>query len=234
MDPGLASFRDRYDAGRQLAVRLERYAGSGDCVVLGVAGGGTVVAAEVAAGLGAPLDVVVTVELAAPGESRQPIGALTEAAGPYLNPTGLTLAGVSWEHLVAEVERAWAEVISRRLRVRGERPRALPEDATVVLVDDGACTGVTAIAAARAVRRHRPAHLVLALPVVPRDTVQALRAVADELVVLVRPDRTLPVACAYADFPALTDDEVRGILAQHLRHRGARPWGSRRCPARSP
>jgi putative phosphoribosyl transferase len=230
MEPGQALFADRRDAGRQIAAQLERYGGRADVVVLGIAGGGAPVAVEVATRLGVPLGMVVAATLTAPGPERPPIGALAEDADPYLTPAGLTLAGVSWEHLVGEVERARAEAAARRLAVRNGKSLALPEGATVVLVDDGALTGATAIATVRAVRMHRPARVVLALPVAPRDRVEGLRAAADELIVLARPDRALPVGRAYADFPVVTDGEVREMLAARAPHVTAHKRNARRSP----
>jgi putative phosphoribosyl transferase len=60
-------FRDRSDAGRQLAAQLARYAGRPDVVVLALPRGGVPVGYEVARELGAPLDVFLVRKLGVPG-----------------------------------------------------------------------------------------------------------------------------------------------------------------------
>lgn len=205
-------FRDRADAGRRLVERLEAMALQSP-VVLALPRGGVPVAAEVAAALGAPLEVFVARKVGAPGHEELGIGAIAEGLDePVVNDTAHRL-GVSRTELLALAERARQE-LQRRVRLyRGERP--LPEltGRDVLLVDDGLATGVTAEAALRALRHRQPGRLILAVPVCARETADRLAVVADDVVCVQAPPRFHAVGQWYERFDQTTDDEVLDLLA---------------------
>ncbi len=207
-------FRDRRAAGRRLAALLQPYRARPPTVVLGLPRGGVVTAAEVAAALALPLDVVIVRKLGAPWNPELAIGALAEGAETYLDEESVTLTGASPEYVAAETERKRAEIAARQARFRGGRPLALPPGSTVILVDDGVATGSTVIAAIHAVRRQHPARLVLAIPVAPPDTAALLRGMVDDLVVLATPALFGAVGAFYDDFEQVSDDEVASLLAR--------------------
>lgn len=208
-------FADRGDAGRRLAARLTHLAGR-DAVVLGLPRGGVPVAAEVAAALGAPLDVLVVRKLGLPWQPELAMGAVAGVGGTVeevRNEHVLRQVGVADEVFARVRDREVTELARRELAYRGERPATEVRDRTVVLVDDGLATGASMRAAVAAVRRQRPASVVVAVPVGSPDTCAALRAEVDEVVCVSEPRRFTAVGQAYADFRPTSDDEVRSALS---------------------
>jgi putative phosphoribosyl transferase len=196
-----------------LAKRLKSYAGQ-DVVVLAIPRGGLPVARQVADALGAPLDVVVVRKLGAPGQPELGIGAVVDGDHPraIFNPQLLETLGVSDEYIDAEVARQLKEVKRREAAYRQGRAKVPIEGKTVIIVDDGIATGSSVRAALRGIRRARPGKLILAVPVAPPETVEALRTEADEIVCLETPEVFFAVGQFYEDFHQVSDDEVRTIL----------------------
>ena len=205
-------FRDRTDAGRMLAAALHCYRQRPGAVVVALLRGGVVPAGEIAGALGLPLDVFISRKLGAPGNPEYAIGAIAEGGTPYFNQKALGLTRASREYVAREVEHQRAEIARRQRRFRAGRPLALPEGATVILVDDGVATGATAIAAINALRRRGVARIVLAIPVAAPTTVTVLRPLVDDLLVLATPDCFQSVGAFYEDFPQVSDDDVVAAL----------------------
>jgi len=206
-------YANRETAGRMLAERLGSYAGS-NVVVLGVPRGGLPVAREVADALGAPLDVVVVRKLGAPGQPELGIGAVVDGDHPraIFNQDIIEHLGVSDEYIEAEIARQLKEVNRRETEYRGGRAKTPLADKTVIVVDDGIATGSSVRAALRGVRRQKPQRLILAVPVAPAETIEALRSEADEIVCLETPADFFAVGQFYRDFHQVSDDEVKSIL----------------------
>jgi putative phosphoribosyl transferase len=206
-------FTDRRQAGRRLAARLGHLRGE-DVVVLGLPRGGVPVAAEVAARLEAPLDVVVVRKLGVPYQPELGMGAIGEGGVRVLNEDVIRLAGTSPEalHRVEREERA--ELERRVRRYRGERAPVDLTGRTAVVVDDGIATGSTAQAACRIVRAQGAARIVLAVPVAPHGIGSAFRGVADEVVVVDTPPWFAAIGQFYEDFTQTSDAEVLDCLDQ--------------------
>lgn len=207
------AFPSREAAGRMLARRLMSYAGA-NVVVLGIPRGGLPVAKEVADALGAPLDVIVVRKLGAPGQAELGIGAVVDGDHPraIFNQEILEYLGVPDEYIDAEVGRQLKEAKRREAAYRGGRAKIPLAGKTVIVVDDGIATGSSVRAALRGVRREKPKQLVLAVPVAPVESVEALRGEADEIVCLETPGNFFAVGQFYRDFHQVTDDEVKEIL----------------------
>jgi putative phosphoribosyl transferase len=206
-------FRDRQDAGRVLAPRLDP-GRLEHPVVLALPRGGVPVAAEVAAHLDAPLDVFVARKIGAPGHEELGIGAIAEGSDEVVLSDLAHELHLTRGVLDLMVRREAAELRRRVQRYRGSRPPLPVTGNDVVLVDDGLATGVTAEAALRSLRRWAPRRLVLAVPICARDTEHRLGDVADAVVCAISSDRMAAVGGWYDDFSPTSDEEVLDILAR--------------------
>ena len=207
-------FANRQEAGAFLAHHLGGYAGK-DPLILGIARGGMVVAAEIACRLGGELDVVVARKLGAPGHSELAIGAVTADGGRYLNQDLIVRLGVSSSYLHAETEAQMKAALSRERRYREGRIATPHENRILILVDDGLATGSTMLAVVRSVRQHQPARLIVAVPVGSREACRMLQAEADEIVCPYVPLFFQGVGQFYERFGPVQDDEVCWLLREH-------------------
>jgi putative phosphoribosyl transferase len=201
---------DRVDAGRRLGNEL---AGTVEppIVVLGVARGGVVVAAEVARILDAPLDVVIPRKLGAPGNPELGIGAVAPGVR-VLDRDIMEAVGAGDAYVEAETTRQEAEIARRTVSYREGRPRVDLREATAIVVDDGVATGVTATAALRWARAQGASSVVFAAPVGPRGVERRLDAACDRCVVPETPADLRAVGQWYERFDQTTDDEVTAAL----------------------
>jgi putative phosphoribosyl transferase len=202
-------FRDRAEAGRQLADHLPT--DLENPLVLALPRGGVPVAKQVADRLGAPLEVVVARKIGAPGQEELGIGAVAEG-GSVVGSDLVRMLRLTPDDFDRLAARARQELDRRVERYRGTRP--LPDIAgrDVVLVDDGLATGVTAEAALLALRAADPRRLVLAVPVASPDTARRLVPPADDVVCVLSPRDLVAVGAWYDDFTQTTDDEVLELL----------------------
>lgn len=201
-------FKDRVEAGKSLAGLLGKFKGMEGCVVVGLARGGVVVAAEVARSLGLPLQVIVPRKLGAPGNPELAIGAVLEDGEGYLNMDLIRELGVSKEYLAEEIGRARAKSAERRaLYKQGEM---LVKGKTVILVDDGVATGATMFAAIQSVKKRGAAHVVVAAPV---GSVHIFKEWADE-VYCVDTEELGAISLSYKNFSQVEDKDVIALLCQ--------------------
>jgi putative phosphoribosyl transferase len=208
------TFRDRTDAGRQLADELLHYGGRDDVIVLALPRGGVPVAAEVAKRLALPLDVFIVRKLGVPGHEELAMGAIASGDVRVLNRDVIASLSLPIEVLdaVTAVER---EELERRERsYRGTRPAPEVRGRTVILIDDGLATGASMRAAVAALREKGAAKIVVAVPVGAPSTCQELAEEADESVCLITPESFIGVGQYYEDFSQTSDDEVRELLAR--------------------
>jgi putative phosphoribosyl transferase len=207
------TFRDRRDAGRVLARELASYRGIDGLLVLGLARGGVPVGWEVAAALGADLDVFLVRKLGVPQWPELAMGALVSGGGVVLNDRVLSSLQISDEQVRDVIDRETAELNRRELAYRNGRSMADPRGRTVIVVDDGIATGASILAAVRAVRITGPEAIVVAVPVGPRSVCQLLAQEADDVVCATMPDDLEAVGQSFVDFEQVSDDEVRELLA---------------------
>jgi putative phosphoribosyl transferase len=201
-------YADRADAGRKLGARLRAEDIPADAVILGIPRGGVVVAAEVARELGLPLDVVVPAKVGAPGNPEYAIGAVAPDGIVVPNPE----AGYSAEE-VARVSGPAHDKIQRSIETFLGDVEPIPlAGRTVVIVDDGLATGLTALAAVDYVRRQGAKRIILAVPVASRSAVSTLCEHADEVIALEVPEGFMAVGQFYRQFGQTEDDEVVDLL----------------------
>lgn len=207
-------FKDRRDAGRQLAARLMDYKGQKDVIVLGLARGGMVTADEVASALCVPLNVIVVRKVGAPGNEELALGAIAEHGEGIFNEHLIGLLGVPSSEIKREVERQKKILLERLALYRGNSPAPDLKGKTVILVDDGIATGASMRVAIKSVRAAGPKKIVMAVPVGAPATLQKMSGEADEIICLHSPIIFEAVGSFYRVFDQTADEEVVRLLSR--------------------
>ncbi len=203
-------------AGRLLAEKLGFLKGEKNVIVLGVPRGGVVVAREVADAIGAPLDLIITRKLGAPGNPELAVGAVTEEGEIILDEHVATALDVSEDYLAREAAREVTEIARRLQNYRGSIPPPQLRGKKVVVVDDGIATGSTVRAAIQSIRKRGADSVILAVPVGPRETVSELAGAADKVICLSTPEPFFAIGEFYRDFEQVDDETVRRILHREM------------------
>lgn len=199
-------FRNRFDAGSQLAAKLEKYRDT-NAIVLALPRGGVPVGYEIAASLDLPMEVSLSKKIGHPLNKEFAIGSVS-LNDIFLNPN----VAVSPGYVKGEVEKI-RRVLQERLQqyTGGKAPVSL-RGKNVILADDGLATGSTMIAAIHLVRKEDPAKVIVAVPVSPKETADRIRPLADEFICLDIPEHFYGVGQFYLDFHQLDDTEVEELL----------------------
>lgn len=205
-------FRDREDAGVQLAAQLSRYADDPKVVVLGLPRGGVPVAYQVARRLKAPLDIFVVRKLGVPGHRELAMGAIASGGVRVMNPDVVDALRISEPMIAAVAAQEQIELERQQRAYRGDLPFPDLAGRTAIVVDDGLATGSTMRAAVKALRQMQPARIVVAAPVAAAETFRTLAAEADEVVCVSTPEQFQAVSMWYQEFSQTSDEEVRSLL----------------------
>lgn len=211
-------FYDRYDAGQKLAQPLARYAHEHP-LILALPRGGVPVGYEIAHALKAPLGVFLVRKLGAPGHAELGIGAVAQGGLKVLNQEIIHYLGVSPEYLSMIEQKELREIESRLARYHLENKPPDITGKTVILVDDGLATGVTAKAALEALKQLRPKKLILAVPVGSMEGLSLLKPLVDEVVCLQIPADFMAVGLWYQHFDQTEDQEVLTLLEKNRQER---------------
>jgi predicted phosphoribosyltransferase len=218
----MSLFHDRADGGRQLADRLEPYARRSDAIVLGLARGGMPVAREVARALALALDVFLVRKLGVPGHEELAMGAIASGGARVINRQVVDGLGLDEETIETVTARERQELERRERVYRDGRPVAEVAGRVGILVDDGLATGASMRAAVQALKQRNAAEIVVAVPIAPPETCSELKLEADAVVCAQTPEPFQAVGVWYEDFPQVTDDQVRQLLAQAQSDAGTR------------
>jgi predicted phosphoribosyltransferase len=218
-------FRDRTEAGRQLARKLAGYGQRHDVLVLALPRGGVPVAFEVAQALHAPLDVFLVRKLGLPGHEELAMGAIATGGVRVLNEEVVRSLRVSEDVLAAVAAQEEKELKRREQAYRGHSRVPEIRGKTVILIDDGIATGSTMRAAIAALRKQHPARIVVAVPTAAASTCDEIEREVDELVALIRPEEFYAVGQWYLDFSQTTDEDVIDLL-ERAGHGVPKPKGT--------
>jgi predicted phosphoribosyltransferase len=214
-------FRDREDAGRQLAANLKAYRLPPETVVLGLPRGGVVVAYQVAEVLNFQLDVFVVRKLGVPGQEEFAMGAIASGGVTLLNQETIKALNISKEQVEHAIQEEQKELGRREQLYRCDQSELDVHHRAVVVVDDGLATGSTMLAAVTALRQKHPRYLMVAIPVAAEETCAELKTVADDTVCLATPDPFYSVGAWYQNFVQTSDKEVKDLLQQARADRGS-------------
>ena len=206
-------FADRMQAGRLLATKLEEYANRPDVVVLALPRGGVPVAYEVAQALNAPLDVFLVRKLGLPGHEEFAMGAIASGGVRVMNKYVVQSLGIS-DRVIDEIAAKEQRELERRERLYRSSDEPLDLGGrTVIVVDDGLATGSTMTAAVDAIKRMKPAEIVVAAPVASHDACAFFNALVDSTCVcFMSPEPFEAVGRWYRHFSQTTDAEVCYLL----------------------
>jgi predicted phosphoribosyltransferase len=203
-------FRDRADAADQLAVALEAWRGKRP-LICAIPRGAVPMARILALRLGGDVDVVLVRKLHAPGQPEFAVGAVDETGWVYVTDHAAA-AGATEAYIAAQATEELATIRRRRALYTPGRAPLDPAGRIVIVVDDGLATGATMIAALHALRARAPARLVCAVPVAAPDSVERVRAYADDVVALATPAWFSAVSQFYGSFPQVADEDVVWLL----------------------
>ena len=199
-------FKDRNEAGIQLAVLLQKYAGD-NLVVYALPRGGVPLGVEIAKKLHAPFDLLITKKIGHPGNPEYALCAIAEDGEPICNQDDIGYIDNHW--LQEEIERVRNEIKRRREKYFGEITHPDIEGKTAIIVDDGIATGYTMLAAINEIKRRKSGKIVVAIPITPEDTARELRKITDDLVSVEIDPFYLGAVGAYCDdFSQVEDEEV--------------------------
>ena len=211
---GEAIFENRYDAGRQLAVRLLEYEGQG-AIVLAIPNGGVPVGLQVASVLKATFDLVIARKIPMPLNPEAGIGAVADDGTIILNEELVKEIGLSPQQISYQVSQVRAKIRQRSLLYHGERPLTSITGKTAIIIDDGLASGFTMRAAVESVRRRRPKETVVAVPAASATAVEGIERVADRVITCVTSvTPAFAVADYYQHWYDLSDDEVTRLIRE--------------------
>jgi putative phosphoribosyl transferase len=207
-------FSTRTEAGRLLAARLESYKDRPDVIVLGLPRGGVPVAAEVAARLDAPLDILLVRKLGLPGQPELAFGAIASGSIRVLDEELISDAGITADVIEKITAREQLALEQREHLYRGERPPLDLSGRTVIVVDDGIATGATMHAALKDAQKRGARHVIIATPVMSTTAWERLAGEADDVICVAVPEYFYAVGVWYEEFEQVSDSEVERVLAR--------------------
>lgn len=218
----LTAFKNRIQAGQQLARQLSAYIRHPDAIVLALPRGGVPVGFAMTQSLQIPLDVLLVRKLGMPGHQEYAIGAVAGGGICLLNDEVVASYGISKPVIDAMIQQESQEIVRRETLYRANRPPLQLKNRIVILVDDGIATGSSMLAAIQAVRHAQPSRIIVAVPVAPADVCRILESEVDQVICLRTPQPFYAVGLWYEDFHQITDDEATHLLDEAHREEAQR------------
>lgn len=210
-------FRNRAEAGKELAKKLQHFKGNTQTLVVGLPRGGVPIAYEIAQELNLPMDIICPRKIGAPMNKEFAIGAITETGKGLFDEENIRFLGITKDYIASEVEKEM-EVAKRRLEsYRLGAPKRILKGQTVILADDGLATGATMKAAIASSKSEGAARVIVAVPVAPSDTLEEIRDLSDGAYCLYTPGYFQAVGQFYEDFNPTEDEEVIQLMRLSLK-----------------
>jgi putative phosphoribosyl transferase len=206
--------KDRSEAGKLLASKLQAFAFDPNTLVLALPRGGVPVAFEVAKALHLPLDIYIVRKLGTPGHEELAMGAIASGGEIVINHNVTQILGISQQTIRHVAERERHEIQRREVLYRQNKPPLSVRGRTVLLIDDGLATGSTMLAALEALHKQEVGQIFVAVPVAPLETCRRLEQLTDGLICLANPEPFHGVGQWYRDFTQTSDEEVIALLNQ--------------------
>jgi putative phosphoribosyl transferase len=213
----MVKFRNRIEAGKELARLLMAYKDRPNVLVLGLPRGGVPVAFEIAQVLHVPMDIFIVRKLGVPGQEELAMGAIATGGTRVLNHRLIDDLGIS-QNVVDQVSQEEEQELHRRAEAyRGGRPLPQVQGRTVILVDDGLATGASMYAAVLALKLQKPYRIIVAVPVAAPETCDIFEKMVDETICAATPEPFYGVGAWYDDFSQVSDEQVRDYLQDAIR-----------------
>jgi putative phosphoribosyl transferase len=210
-------FKNRQEAGRKLSNKLLEALKAdkvkGEILVLAIPRGGVVTGKEIAVKLKTPLDIIITKKIGAPSNPELAIGAVGPGGEEVIDERLVSQVGADEEYIKNQKLNIKKEIERREKELRGGKPQLNYKDKIIILTDDGVATGATILAGIEVLRQHHPKKIIVAVPVIARDTLGKIEAQADAVIYLEAPWMFFAVGQFYENFPQTTDEEVKEILS---------------------
>jgi putative phosphoribosyl transferase len=207
-------YKNRHDAGKQLAEYLTAYRNQDDTIVLALPRGGVPVAYEVAKFLSAPLDVCIVRKLGVPWYEELAMGAIAMDGTIVWNKSVVEQSSLSQTEIDKVVNKEQEEIKRREFKYRGDRHFPDLTNKKIILVDDGIATGATMKVAIEALRKKNPAEIIVAVPVAALDSLKEISSLADTVVCAMQPRNFGAVGEWYEDFTQTSDAEVHELISE--------------------
>jgi predicted phosphoribosyltransferase len=205
-------FTDRQEAGTILAEYLKDYANKSNVIILALPRGGVPVAYEIATALAIPLDIFIVRKLGVPGHEELAMGAIASGGIVIFNKALVNQLNLEQSSIDNVLQVEQKELLRRELLYRGDRPFPELLGKTIILVDDGIATGSTMFAAVKALRKHKPASIIIAVPVAARETCEEMNTLVDKIICPLQPINFYAVGLWYENFSQTSDHEVIELL----------------------
>ena len=207
-------YLDRYEAGIILAKYLKEYANQSNVIILALPRGGVPIGYEIAKALSIPLDIFIVRKLGVPGHEELAMGAIASGGVVVFNDSLMRELNLEQSAVDAVLATEQRELERREILYRGNRHSPELQGKTLILVDDGIATGATMIAAVKALRKHQPAAIIIAVPVAAQSTCEEMESLVDKIICPLTPINFYAVGLWYEQFTQTSDEEVIELLNQ--------------------